>query len=271
MLGLPGPGPPIVPARQRAPSSEAPSAGKSAPSDGAGGNAAGADGTARMLGKCRLKSGGDDVNRDDLDDDDSDDSADSYDSGDSERLDMLDELVGATGVQYTERAASKPSLVYLTTRGIRGEVSTSGAETRIARASELATGTDSRGADSPMCHSNRAYAPIALVQPLGTAREASIVAGRVSKSVHAPARDTSRRLVPLQWATWRRGVLLLSAGYATLAPTCTWCSGMMILVETFSRSCILGCSSRGLRTCRVQCRRPTPQGTNGHWTPRRTD
>ena len=175
------------------------------------------------------------------------------------------------GCSTPNEPASKPSLVYLTTRGIRGEVSTSSAETRIARASELATGTDSLGADSPMCHSNRAYAPIALVQPLGTAKEASIVAECVSRSVPAPARDTSRHLVPLQWATWRRGALLLSVGYATLAHTCTWCSGMMTLVETLSQSCILGCSSRGLRTCRAQCRRPTPQGTNGHWTPRRTD
>ena len=123
MLGLPKPGPSIVPARQRAPPSEASSAGKSAPSDGAGGNAAGADGTARMLGKCRLKSGGDDVNRDDLDDDDSDDSADSYDSGDSERLDMLDELVGATGVQYTERTGveAEPGIPYYAWYSRRGQ------------------------------------------------------------------------------------------------------------------------------------------------------
>ena len=114
MLGLPEPGSPTVPARQRAPSSEASSAGEAAPSDGAGGNAAGADGTARMQGKCRLKSSGDDVNGNDLDDDDSDDSADSYDSGDSERLDTLDELVGATGVQYTERAGveAEPGIPY---------------------------------------------------------------------------------------------------------------------------------------------------------------
>ena len=127
-------------------------------------------------------------------------------------------------------------------------------------------GTDSLGADNPIYHLSHAVVLIALVRHLGMVRKGNTVAEHVSGMVHAPVPGTSRLLAPPQREIWRHDGLLSSIGYASPIPMCTRYDGMTIPGGSLSRSCTLECLYPGLRTCPVQCRRPTQHDMNGRWT-----
>ena len=99
----------------QAPSHEASSKGKSASNNGDGVNTDGIEGTARMLGNCRIVPGSDDSGN-----------SGNIDVGPTQlEVDMHDALVGATGVQFTEQVGVEvePGMPY-SRRGILGEVNT---------------------------------------------------------------------------------------------------------------------------------------------------